>query len=442
MRRPNVICLVIDRLHAGYLGAYGNTWTNTPAIDRLASQSFVLDRAITDSTCLDSIYRSLWLGIHALCPSDHEAPRDSLPAIFSRAGWQTTLITDEKQLVSHPLSEAFAEKVFIEPQTGPSHVAFQIEDTDAVHFFAASESWLKTVESPFLLWLHTGTLSRIWDAPLEFRQQFADAEDPSPNESAKVPHRLLPEGFDADELLSFTHAYAGQLSLIDRLLDSLLKSIDASPQRDNTVLVFCSPRGISLGEHRQVGLFDDALYAELTHVPWMIRLPSDLSGTGRSQHLVQPPDWSATLLDSCELAEFWKLQTHTSATSDSSAAAGVGRSILPLILGEQCPGFDCACVVSPNQYAFITPVWSLRTTNENSTDSQNSPTFSTADQSAQPAELFVKPDDWFEVNEVSNRCPDIVEKMQTEMSRDISACRADPTAMLATLPDELLVASE
>ena len=127
----------------------------------------------------------------------------------------------------------------------------QIEETDAAHFFAASESWLKTAQSPFLLWLHTGTLLRIWDAPLEFRQQFADAEDPSPNESAEVPHRLLPEGFDPDELLSFTHAYAGQLSLIDQLLDSLLESIDASSQRDNTILVFCSPRGLSLGEHHR-----------------------------------------------------------------------------------------------------------------------------------------------------------------------------------------------
>ena len=130
------------------------------------------------------------------------------------------------------------------------------------------------------------------------------------------------------------------------------------------------------------------------------------------------------------------------ATADSSLMAGIGRSILPLIRGEQCHGFDRACVVSPNQHVFITPAWSLRNTNENSIDTQNSPTSSTIALATQPVELFVKPDDWFEVNEVSNRCPDIVEKMQTEMSRFISACGADPTAMLATLPDELLVASE
>ena len=41
----NAICLVIDRLHAGYVGAYGNTWIETPAMNRLASQSFLLDQA-------------------------------------------------------------------------------------------------------------------------------------------------------------------------------------------------------------------------------------------------------------------------------------------------------------------------------------------------------------------------------------------------------------
>ncbi len=85
MRRPNVICLVIDRLHAGYLGAYGNTWTSTPALDRFAAESFVFDRAIIDSPQLDLIYRSLWLGLHALCPQTREQHRDSLPTIFSNS---------------------------------------------------------------------------------------------------------------------------------------------------------------------------------------------------------------------------------------------------------------------------------------------------------------------------------------------------------------------
>ena len=33
--RPNIICFLTDRLHLGYLGAYGNSWIGTAAFDRL-----------------------------------------------------------------------------------------------------------------------------------------------------------------------------------------------------------------------------------------------------------------------------------------------------------------------------------------------------------------------------------------------------------------------
>ena len=65
----NAVCLVIDRLHAGYVGAYGNTWIETPALDRLASQSLLLDQALVDSPDLERLYRSYWQGWHALVPA-------------------------------------------------------------------------------------------------------------------------------------------------------------------------------------------------------------------------------------------------------------------------------------------------------------------------------------------------------------------------------------
>ena len=65
----NAICLVFDRLHAGYVGAYGNSWIDTPWLDRLASQSLLLDCALVDSPDLERLYRSYWQGWHALCPA-------------------------------------------------------------------------------------------------------------------------------------------------------------------------------------------------------------------------------------------------------------------------------------------------------------------------------------------------------------------------------------
>ena len=71
----NAICLVIDRLHRGFLGAYGNTWIETPAFDRLAAESFVFDQMLVDSPRLGPLYRSFWQGLHALAPADGESAR-------------------------------------------------------------------------------------------------------------------------------------------------------------------------------------------------------------------------------------------------------------------------------------------------------------------------------------------------------------------------------
>ena len=82
-RSMNALCLVFDRLHAGYLGAYGNTWIETPALDRLASRSLVFDRALVDSPQLERLYRSYWQGQHALCPATEES-RPGLAALLAR----------------------------------------------------------------------------------------------------------------------------------------------------------------------------------------------------------------------------------------------------------------------------------------------------------------------------------------------------------------------
>src|SRR6516225_5203419 len=95
MSQCNVICLVIDRLHAGYLGAYGNTWIQTPAFDRLAARSLVFDRATIDSPDLAMQYRSLWLGLHALCPESRVAGRATAMERLNASGYRSVLLTDE-----------------------------------------------------------------------------------------------------------------------------------------------------------------------------------------------------------------------------------------------------------------------------------------------------------------------------------------------------------
>ncbi len=416
----NIICLAVDRLHAGYLGAYGNTWINTPALDRLAAGSFVFDRAIIDSPRLELLYRSLWQGVHALVPTGAQR-RKSLPEQFAQAGWQTVLLADDAAVAEHPLATPFSERVLLKPAAHHRSVAHAVEPTQTAEFIAAAVGQLQQLNPPFFWWLHTAALGSVWDAPVEFREQYRDEDDPPAESWCEVPNKVLPEKFDPDQLLAVSHAYAGQVTLLDQLLASLLASIDDAEIARNTLLVLLSPRGFPLGEHRRVGPCDDALYAELVHVPAMLRYPDGLGAADRSAALVQPADFSATILEWAGL----------SASEDAPTIAGRGRSLLPLIAGRASAVFDRACVTAPDQKAIVTPAWSLRI-------SKDTAASSAAGESASRTELFAKPDDWFEVNEVSNRAPEVVEQLRRALAEFESACQTGAPATLSKLPGELI----
>ncbi|HZZ26805.1 MAG TPA: sulfatase-like hydrolase/transferase [Pirellulales bacterium] len=442
-QRPNIICVAIDRLHIGHIGAYGNAWVRTPALDQLAAESLVLDRAVIDSPHLEVIYRSLWLGLHALCPNNHESQRQHLATILSQAGWHTALLSDDRTVASHPLAIPFAERIFVESSSvrpssnGNNEIAENAVETDAAAIFAATGNWLEVAQRPFFLWIHTGTLGQIWDAPVEFRRQFVGEDDPPAGSWTNVPNRILSQNFDPDELLAIVQAYAGQVSLIDQFIYSLLQAIKSTENVENTLIVCFSPRGFPLGEHSRVGACDDALYAELVHVPWIIRLPKRIAKPGRLQHLVQPADMPYTILDCCNLDADRLLSGVTPSPDNSATSAGFGRSILDLLKHERLIGSELACAVSlPDQKFLATIAWSLRLS-DNSIQQKHLGENATSHQSVPRAELFAKPDDWFEVNEISNLCPNIAEAMQTALNQFTAACQTGLPATLAKLGDEL-----
>ena len=223
----NAICLVVDRLHAGYLGAYGNSWIETPALDRLASQSVVFDQALVDSPQLERLYRSYWQGWHALCPAPPES-RPTLAALLRQAGVTTALLTDEPQVARHPLAVDFDEVVEIDPPWQP-HSAGEIHQTHFAQCFVEIIDWLEAARGPFLLWCHLGGLGTTWDAPLRFRQAYCEQGDPPPPAAADVPDRMLPADYDPDELLGIAQSYAGQVTMLDTCLGAMFEFLDGLP---------------------------------------------------------------------------------------------------------------------------------------------------------------------------------------------------------------------
>lgn len=423
----NAICLVVDRLHAGFLGAMGNSWARTPTFDRLASQSLLFDAAVIDSPHLSSLYHSYWQGQHALTTSsiDPHDTNNSLPSRLDAAGVRSVLLTDDPSVAESKVAACFSERIVL-PGATPTTLADSMEETGLAHFFAAAIDLVERMDEPSLIWLHTRGMAAPWDAPLELREAFADEEDPDPLTSVDTPCQILPPDYDPDELLGITQAYVAQIALWDACLGTLLDAIDESPAADRTLLNVLGARGFPLGEHLGVGAASDALYGELLNVPWAMRLPKAEAASIRTSELVQPPDLFATLCD------WWQFD----ASAESSPGNQQRESLLKLAATEGTWPRDRACCRGEDdEWAIRTRAWFARGT---------SPTEIADPEMAIPeidnAQLFTKPDDRFEVNEVSARCVDITSLMAAAHAefRQLSAAgSAEPVKTLSALDDRL-----
>lgn len=403
----NALCLVLDRLHVGYLGPLGNTWLDTPNFNRLAAEGFVFDQAWVDSPALDAGYRGMWSGLHPRQPAPE--PSRSLAAILADRGVHTALITDEPAVARHPLADTFGSCWELE---GPGNClpARQMDETHLARCFAQMLECLEGLPRPFLAWCHLQALGAPWDAPQAFRQAYRQEGDPQLLATAEVPCRTLPQDFDPDELLPITQAYAGQVTLLDQCVGGLLEWLSGGPLDPETLLIVLSARGMPLGEHRRVGPGLDTLHAEVTHVPLLLRLPGAAEAAGRTSAIVHPADVSATLLDFFDVRD--------------GPLAASARSLLALVRGEVESGRDRHLIVGDatgppadqssepagGTRALVTPAWYYL-------------------QADRP-ELYFLPDDFWQANDVADRCPEIVALLDQALRQ----CEAGLAAGQTDLP--------
>jgi hypothetical protein len=122
------------------------------------------------------------------------------------------------------------------------------------------------------------------------------------------------------------------------------------------------------------------LFGELVHVPLLVRAPGEQNNALRLQSLVQPPDLFATLAQWLKLA--------------SVSPAMFAQSLLPAIRGEALAPRQLAYATGPAQRLLRSLAWQLRET--------------IVDDEIY-RQLYAKPDDRWEANEVAARCGEVVE---------------------------------
>jgi hypothetical protein len=171
-----------------------------------------------------------------------------------------------------------------------------------------------------------------------------------------------------------------------------------------TLLILVGCRGYALGEHGAVGGDVRSLYGELIHIPCLVRLPGAEYPPPRSFQLMTPSDLR-TILDG------WFQQ------SEAAPPAPSDRQYL-VVTGDD------------GEAAIRTPAWMLRRPQLAASDSPVLPSPS--------VELYAKPDDRWEANEVADRLPDIAARLLAVLHRSTNTNGPDAPLENETLDEDLI----
>jgi arylsulfatase A-like enzyme len=393
----NVLVIVVDGLRASALGAYGNTSYPTPSLDRFAAESLLLDWCFAPSPDLPDIYRALWQPNGS---AQNPSP-DSLPRAFADAGYATTLVTDDHLLSASSPAGDFDEIVQIASSLESGSTdrrSVDLSETDLAHTFSAAAEQVAAIPhgKSRLVWLHARGMYGPWDAPQELQQSLLDEDDPSPVDSFAPPDFLTNTAEDPDAAFRYACAYAAQVMVLDDCLENLSNAINTSDGNE-WLITLLGARGFPLGEHGRIGGVDQRTHVEQLQVPWLVRYPNKVGQLSRVDSLTSHHDLPPTLFD-------WIDREHR-----VDRSTFVGRSVVPLALSARAAWRNSTLSSSASARSIRTAAWCLRE------DVVHVDGAASKEPTSAP-ELYVRPDDRWEANDIAKLCPEVVAELLSALS--------------------------
>lgn len=251
---PNVLLISVDTLRADRLGSYGFPLARTGHIDRLAAEGVRFTDAITVAPITLPAHSSMMTG---LIPPAHGV-RDN--GIFA--------LNDDAQTIAERLQSAgYATHAFVSAE-----VLNRRYNLDQGFDSYDDAVWSAPEAAMFMIRYRPAhdTISRVLDW-YEGRQQQPDERPFFTWVHLFDPHQPLqpPTGYRP---FSPT-LYDAEIAYVDDQLGRLFEALEKSGELDETLVVFTSDHGESLGEHGEAthGLF---VYDATMHIPLIIRYPA------------------------------------------------------------------------------------------------------------------------------------------------------------------------
>ena len=351
MDRPNVLVIMSDQQKATASHLYGNSFCQTPSMQRLAEDGVLFDHAITPHPLCMPARVSFWA---SQFPHTHGGRRNQTPMpagvehawkIWKNAGYTTGLIgknhcferTEDRRLFDvwntfthggqsegldmwgmdwfrpaagrRKVAECIRAMPFQTPSFAYGANDLPLEDHSTGLIAGQTVRFLEQYrEDPFALWVSLPDPHEPWMAPRQYASMFTrdkielppqrDDEfgDGTAPERNKVLHNILNwRDDDIEDVYGVMGAYYGMVRFLDDGLGQILDALERLQLRDNTIVVFCSDHGDFMGEHGMTckgGVFYDCL----TRVPLIVSWPGQVSSGLRDASMVNLIDVMPTLL--------------------------------------------------------------------------------------------------------------------------------------------------
>jgi arylsulfatase A-like enzyme len=421
-----LLVVTIDRLPAWMLAAYGATWVATPALDSLAARGVVFDRVITPSVAArDTLHDLLTAEAAADQPLGQPLCQPLLTAAAA-SGWRPVVVTDDAAVAAGVTAGDAGTAASVRLVAAVAKETVEDDDTQTT-IARLVDAALKVIasEEHRLVWCHVGSLGVAWDAPERYRDRYVDPEDPPPPSGARVPGFAVDADTDPDRVVGIRQVFAGQITLLDSQLGRLFAAVREAkaPAGGPWAVLVVGVRGLPLGLHGWVGSGERELpFGELIHVPAIFVDAAGRMAAQRYGGLVVPADLGATLAD---------LVAHgTGSRPQASVVDPVapwrGVSLAGLFERWSAPLRDRVIVTGTDGAAIVTPEWhGLLETGAAPADVNRG--------HERRIRLFAKPDDFFELADVANRCADVAGPLGDLLER---ACAGDRgAAWLTPLPE-------
>lgn len=399
--KTNIVLIFTDNQQASTLGCYGNPEIYTPHLDALSAGGLTFDNAFCPNAFCSPCRASLLTG---MLPSQHgvhswiddrnmqEWPAGwhaldgmrTLPILLKEEGYATALIG--KYHLGEPTSpaEGFDHWVTLEDGHVRSFYHNRIFDNGetypqpghSVDFFTGKAvDFMQTKvqsDEPFFLYLPYPAPYGHWPATKEAQtcrhtQRYQDcAIDSIPRQGLNkkaVDGFLLAQSGSTEDLdfsmlmrapndLDTLRNYYAQISMVDDGVGEMMAAVDRLGIADNTLFIFTTDHGLSVGQHGFWGhggsCFPSNLHRAAHSIPLIVRHQGTTPPGQRSSLMVSNMDLFSTILDYVGL--------------DVPVADDVAlpsRSLAPLLKGKEHHAWGEDAVFSEQEETRVvrTPKW-------------------------------------------------------------------------------------